>query len=864
MLVLVMVLGVALPGFAATSNFDAAVQKMVEFKVMEGFPGGELKPEADITRAQFATMIIRALGMEAQAQLLKGQTQFTDVPATHWASGYINLAVAKGIIKGTTPTTFAPGANVTYVQATAMILRAMGFEIVEGPIWWLNYAMKGAELGISGFVANPSAAAPRGGVAQLLFNALEVPFVGGSSFLAILNPAALIPANLEVVSLTQVNSKQIKVVFNQEVNATSAETIGNYFTVNTAGTASALTAPNVAELQADKRTVIITLDVPLLNNGAHAFRVANVINNNVQTVRTFTTTFIARDVVAPLLEAVSARARNATNTITLQFNEPVDIGSAAVTVNGQFAAITHEAGSNQTKVTVTSGTTLLAGATATLSIINFRDFAGNFTAINPLPSNVTVIPDTTAPTVTNIVVNGDNQLEITFDKPMSITTLTAGTNVRMLDANLNPTAGTLGAATVRTGTNNTVFRFPITGTTFPATNVMNAIVALSNAVTDLSGNALVAQTRNVSFTRDTSRPAVVSAEYKNTATYGVVAGVPFATPNGSIVFTFNEPITAGAVPATVITDLGSVVVNPFAAPQVNTLNTRELILPLNAPVATGTISYLILLPQGMVNDRAQVPNASLSQNFTVNVQAGGVVVGDTTAPVIQPPAVAVGKTLDAPTAININYVETGSGLDLTTVVNINNYRLDGLPLPAGSFVTVTSPTVTTVIIPAGSITADKTYTLTVSGIRDRAGNVAITHVANLVLQADAKPELNSAVINANGTVSIGFNLAVKPVIATTSGNDFVVRVNGAILTFAAAAPIATGTATGIATQYTLTSGVGADAGRFVITAFDVNGFVVNLNNAFTLSVATVASPAVVEANTTLGATLKGSTTIVVR
>lgn len=38
--------------------------------------------------------------VEAAAEQAKGATKFSDVPATHWASGYINIVVDQGFMHG--------------------------------------------------------------------------------------------------------------------------------------------------------------------------------------------------------------------------------------------------------------------------------------------------------------------------------------------------------------------------------------------------------------------------------------------------------------------------------------------------------------------------------------------------------------------------------------------------------------------------------------------------------------------------------------------------------------------------------------------------------------------------------------------
>ena len=85
---------------AADAAYAEAVNVGAALGLFNGYEDGTFKPEGDITRAEFAAIVIRALGLEAQANGAKGSTMFTDVASSHWASGYINLASSQGIING--------------------------------------------------------------------------------------------------------------------------------------------------------------------------------------------------------------------------------------------------------------------------------------------------------------------------------------------------------------------------------------------------------------------------------------------------------------------------------------------------------------------------------------------------------------------------------------------------------------------------------------------------------------------------------------------------------------------------------------------------------------------------------------------
>ena len=128
---LTMVLGtVAFASFTdVTAEADSftAVQTLSSLEILNGYEDGTFKPEGDITRAEFCAVVCRALGLEGSANGAKGATQFTDVAADHWASGYINLAAGQKIVNGYGDGKFGPEDNVTYEQAVKMLVVALGF-----------------------------------------------------------------------------------------------------------------------------------------------------------------------------------------------------------------------------------------------------------------------------------------------------------------------------------------------------------------------------------------------------------------------------------------------------------------------------------------------------------------------------------------------------------------------------------------------------------------------------------------------------------------------------------------------------------------------------------------------------------------
>ena len=89
-----------------------------------GYPDGMFKPERNVSRAEVATSLSRALGLGWSDT----NPSFPDVPATHWASGYIQIMVDEGIMEGDASGTFRPDAFITRAEAAAVLLRMLKVE----------------------------------------------------------------------------------------------------------------------------------------------------------------------------------------------------------------------------------------------------------------------------------------------------------------------------------------------------------------------------------------------------------------------------------------------------------------------------------------------------------------------------------------------------------------------------------------------------------------------------------------------------------------------------------------------------------------------------------------------------------------
>lgn len=184
-LVLTLVLGSFSLSFAAPSDvvgteYEDAVERLLGLGIITGYPNGNFGPEDTITREQFAAVVVRAKGLEAAAQAAMGATDFADVPAGSWSSGYINIATKMGLIKGTGAGNFEPLRPVTYEEAIAMVLRALNYEEFAQSRggWPYGYIIVANEIDLLDAVKGVQGLpASRGLVAQLVDNSLEIPMM---------------------------------------------------------------------------------------------------------------------------------------------------------------------------------------------------------------------------------------------------------------------------------------------------------------------------------------------------------------------------------------------------------------------------------------------------------------------------------------------------------------------------------------------------------------------------------------------------------------------------------------------------------------------------------------------------------------
>lgn len=96
--------------------------------LMDGFEDGTLRGEANITRAEMAVMMSRALKAAGKAAPSGAHPAFADqgqIPS--WAADAISASAAAGLVEGTSGNRFAPAAQATRAEAAAMLKRLLKY-----------------------------------------------------------------------------------------------------------------------------------------------------------------------------------------------------------------------------------------------------------------------------------------------------------------------------------------------------------------------------------------------------------------------------------------------------------------------------------------------------------------------------------------------------------------------------------------------------------------------------------------------------------------------------------------------------------------------------------------------------------------
>ena len=162
------------------ADYGEAVKVLDLIETMQGYPNGEFRPTANITREEAAKLI--AIFDNKDADISTYYTSinpFADEKG-RWGESYVGYGYRAGIIAGMNANTFAPTANVTGTQFLKMALVTLGYdqeaEGFVGSSWAVNVLALARKLDLIDGLADgwkPEADLTRQEAAQILLNTLK-------------------------------------------------------------------------------------------------------------------------------------------------------------------------------------------------------------------------------------------------------------------------------------------------------------------------------------------------------------------------------------------------------------------------------------------------------------------------------------------------------------------------------------------------------------------------------------------------------------------------------------------------------------------------------------------------------------------
>ncbi len=102
----------------ATAWANQDISDLTSLNILSGYPDGSFRPEATVTRAEFAKMVVVAFSFPSETA-----PSFGDLSVDDWASPYISRAQIQGWISGFPDGSFRPQDSLTRAQAISLLVR---------------------------------------------------------------------------------------------------------------------------------------------------------------------------------------------------------------------------------------------------------------------------------------------------------------------------------------------------------------------------------------------------------------------------------------------------------------------------------------------------------------------------------------------------------------------------------------------------------------------------------------------------------------------------------------------------------------------------------------------------------------------
>lgn len=784
-------------GFTDIGSIDASVKAEIHKAVDLGFfnDGTTFNPSVTINRGQAALTLARYIAGESTVKqfvdlhgLENNVTPFTDIPVSY-KTGQVyqqELYYASLVVKQAgafTQSTLNPTGKVSRSQMAKIITQTFGLvkeqgynssitDIAHLDAGTKNYIETIASHGITNVTTfMPAGQVTRSQMASFLVRSYDV----------VHNQ---LPTSA-VKSVKSINATQVEVEFGMKVDElTATGTPGNYTFTALDGQTTPATVGIAAELKADGKTVLLTVDQPLdmryqvKTTGILAEDGITPIANYNEVVK-----FIA-DTTAPTVTTVE---RISTNKMKIKFSEPVQAG----TITEMYAdgspvspalALTLTGGETELEVDL-SNAGIIMNKDIEVTLNGVRDMAGNL--ISPQPTKVTVVKeplDGIEPTIATVTQTGAKKFTLNFNKKLDGTL--ASTDVTLTGGAMVQSIQKISASEYEVTVNNNL-------------NGLQTVTVAAGKAIDLSGQTNTAPlTKLVTFVQDLVAPQATSQIIEvNNKEY--------------LEMTFDKNIDL--VGDTMVTIAGSKVKNfvTSAVPATNVLpiyanpnNKKVILLPLtHVNLAEENAAYTVTIVNKTANvngvqSESGVDMVTANASFTRGVDGTAPNTDKVTAV-----TVAQGST---PDEVDVTFtIPTGASLDGATATDLANYSIAGATIQTINLAAASGTSqIATLKLLKNSNTFTGVRNINVANVKVAGSTTVMNPVAitNVSLLENVMPTVTKAEVLTATTIELTFSENV----ALTGTTNFDVFLGGSTTAETGVSTVA-GTTTNMKTVITLTT-----------------------------------------------------------
>ncbi|MEO2256573.1 S-layer homology domain-containing protein [Paenibacillus amylolyticus] len=446
--------------FASVAFGDTAVSPQQQFDALKakgifnGYPDGTAGLDKDMTRAEFAKVITKLLGLKE----ITGTLSYTDknYTAKNWAVPYIEAVTAAGIMEGKNveKKIFDFNGKVTVSEMATILTRALDLEIPAetnntAPAWAKGYVQAAINAGLVDANTNFTANASREllvGAAYAIDEAqslkvtsytvteggkvVEFKISDGETVKVTLDKALeanketevkftykeksftekvtyVVEAATKVQSATSTNLKEVEVAFDGKVDKATATDKANYTVDSNSKGIKSIT------LLADGKTARLLLNESSQFTQGTTYKVVvkNVKSSTGTVVPQGEVSFTSSDNVLPTVTEVKALG---TKVIKVTFSEPVKSPTSSnfqLDEKAFVGSVTH--GANQREVILRDYTGSISEGAHKLTTSLIEDYAGLKSLA--ATTDFTVAADTEGPKVTEVSATLE-KVTVTFDE----------------------------------------------------------------------------------------------------------------------------------------------------------------------------------------------------------------------------------------------------------------------------------------------------------------------------------------------------------------------------------------------------------------------------------------------------------------